>query len=75
MVGKTEYKQNLSDGSIKRSFALIVKQNVVPLFITHSAVMVAVTSNSLAKRSSFKESSFVLRQANYPKLQRTVEGK
>ena len=34
---------------------------------------VAVTSNSLAKRSSFRESSFVLTQANYRKLQRKVK--
>ena len=37
--------------------------------------IVAVTSNSLNKRSSFKESSFVLTQANYSKLQRTVKQK
>ena len=36
---------------------------------------VAVTSNSLAKRSSFRESSFVLTQANYQKLQRTGKQK
>ena len=36
---------------------------------------VAVTSNSLAKRSSFRESSFVLTQANYQKLQRTGKRK
>ena len=36
---------------------------------------VAVTSNSLAKRSSFRESSFVLTQVNYLKLQKTVKQK
>ena len=36
---------------------------------------VAVTSNSLAKRSSFRESSFVLTQTNYQKLQRTGKRK
>ena len=34
-----------------------------------------VTSNSLAKRSSFRESSFVLVQVNHQKLQRTVKRK
>ena len=36
---------------------------------------VVVTSNSLAKRSSFKESSFVFTQPNYQKLRRTVKRK
>ena len=36
---------------------------------------VTVTSNSLAKRSSFRESSFMLTQANYRKLQRIVKQK
>ena len=34
-----------------------------------------VTSNSLAKRSSFRESSFSLTPTNYQKLQRTVKRK
>ena len=37
--------------------------------------MVTVTPNSLAKRSSFRESSFVLTQANYQKFQRKVKRK
>ena len=37
--------------------------------------LLSVTSNSLAKRSSFRESSFVLAQANYRKLQRIVKRK
>ena len=37
--------------------------------------VVAVTSNSLAKRISFRESSSVLAQANYRKLQGTVKRK
>ena len=36
---------------------------------------VAVTSNSLVKGSSFRESSFVLTQANYRKLQSIVKRK
>ena len=36
-------------------------------------ILVAVTSNSLAQRSWFGESTFVLTQANYRKLQRTVK--
>ena len=46
----------------------MIEQNVVQLSITHEALKVAVTSNSLAKPSSFKEPSFVLTQVNYWKL-------
>ena len=37
--------------------------------------MVVVASNSLAKRSAIGESTFVLTQANYRKVQRTVKRK
>ena len=37
-------------------------------------IQVVVTSNSLVKRSSFRESSFVLTQANYRKLQEKLNG-
>ena len=37
--------------------------------------MAAITSNSLAKLSSFRESSFALTQVNYRKLRRTVKQK
>ena len=36
---------------------------------------VVVTSNSLANRSSFSESPFVVTQSNYRKLQRAVKRK
>ena len=38
-------------------------------------IKVAVTSSSLAKRGSFREPYFVLTQASYWKLQRTVKRK
>ena len=38
-------------------------------------IKVAVTSNFLAKRSSIRESSFVLTQANYRKFQRIIKRK
>ena len=37
------------------------------------AKLAAVTSNSLAKRGLLRESSFVLTQVNYRKLQRTIK--
>ena len=45
------------------------------LYISIQLMTVAVTSNSLAKQSSFRGSSFVLTQAEYRKLQRIVERK
>ena len=45
------------------------------LYISIQLMTAAVTSNSLAKQSSFRESSFVLTQAEYRKLQRIVERK
>ena len=51
-----------------------MKSVLTPL--TKSALMqVAVTSNFLAKRSSFGESSVVLTNVNYRELQRTVKRK
>ena len=47
----------------------IVKPLFTKMFTTD---LIMVTSNSLDKGSSFRESSFVLTQANYQKLQRTV---
>ena len=41
----------------------------------HVLSIVVVTSNSLFNRSPFRESSFVLAQVNYWKLQRTVKHK
>ena len=38
-------------------------------------IIVAVTSNSLAKQSSFRESFFVISQANYRKIHRTNKRK
>ena len=48
---------------------------VVLIRIFHCINMVAVTSNSLAKRSWFRELFFLLTQANYRKLQKTVKWK
>ena len=55
-------------------YTFMSKLNLI-MHIENAEYMVAVTSNSLAKRSSFRESSFVPTQANYRKFQRTVKRK
>ena len=51
------------------------RQHLQEISAWNESILVAVTSNSLTQRSSFGESIFVLTQANYRKLQRTVKRK